>query len=294
MFANLPLTALRTFESAARLSSFKAAAEELAVTPTAVSHQIRSLESWLGVPLFERLPRSVRLTACGERLFDSLHGALLEVTQTLDQLRPQRSAGNLTLTTTPAFAALWLIPRLGRFYAGYPEINLRLDASTVTVDLHQDASVDLAIRYGIGHYPTLHSQCLLDECFAVYGAPALVASLGDALPTLITLKWRSSGLYALGWQAWCAAAGTPHWLDQAPQREYDEEHYALQAAIGGQGLVLASSILVSESLASGLLVQYRPEINVPGAGYSMLCVPGRERHPPVKAFVGWLAREVGA
>ncbi|CAD5109134.1 LysR substrate-binding domain-containing protein [Zestomonas carbonaria] len=293
MFANLPLTALRTFESAARLSSFKAAAEELAVTPTAVSHQIRSLESWLGVPLFERLPRSVRLTACGQRLFDSLHGALLDVTQTLDQLRPQRSAGNLTLTTTPAFAALWLIPRLGRFYAEYPEINLRLDASTGLVDLHQDASVDLAIRYGIETYPSLHSQCLLNECFAVYGSPALVTGLGDAIPTLITLRWRSSGLYALGWQAWCAAAGTEHWLNEAPQREYDEEHYALQAAIGGQGLVLASSILVSESVASGLLVQYRPEINVPGAGYSMLCVPGRERHPPVKAFFGWLAREVG-
>ncbi|MBM7060426.1 LysR family transcriptional regulator [Pseudomonas sp. UL073] len=293
MFANLPLTALRTFESAARLSSFKAAAEELAVTPTAVSHQIRSLESWLGVALFERLPRSVRLTACGVRLFDSLHGALLDVTQTLDQLRPQRSAGNLTLSTTPAFAALWLIPRLGRFYATHPEINLRLDATTALVDLQQDASVDLAIRYGIGQYPSLHSQCLLNECFAVYGAPALVASLGDALPTLITLRWRSSGLYALGWQAWCAAAGTEHWLVEAPQREYDEEHYSLQAAIAGQGLVLASSILVSESIASGLLVQYRPEINVPGAGYSAMCVPGRERHPPVKAFLAWLGREVG-
>ncbi|AYC33901.1 LysR family transcriptional regulator [Pseudomonas cavernae] len=293
MFANLPLNALRTFESAARLSSFKAAAAELAVTPTAVSHQIRSLESWLGVPLFERLPRSVRLTACGQRLFDSLHGALLDVTQTLDQLRPQRSAGSLTLSTTPAFAALWLIPRLGRFYAEYPDINLRLDASTVLVDLQQDASVDLAIRYGVGQYPTLHSQCLLNERFAVYGAPTLVAGLGDELPTLITLRWRSSGLYALGWQAWCAAAGAEHWLVEAPQREYDEEHYALQAAIAGQGLVLASSILVSESIASGLLVQYRPEINVLGAGYSTLCVPGRERHPPVKAFLAWLGREVG-
>ncbi|UVE18798.1 LysR substrate-binding domain-containing protein [Pseudomonas sp. LS44] len=293
MFANLPLTALRTFESAARLSSFKAAAAELAVTPTAVSHQIRSLESWLGVPLFERLPRSVRLTAGGQRLFDSLHGALLDVTQTLDQLRPQRSAGSLTLSTTPAFAALWLIPRLGRFYAEYPDINLRLDASTVLVDLQQDASVDLAIRYGVGQYPTLHSQCLLNERFAVYGSPTLVAGLGDELPTLITLRWRSSGLYALGWQAWCAAAGAEHWLVGAPQREYDEEHYALQAAIAGQGLVLASSILVSESVASGLLEQYRPEISVPGAGYSALCVPGRERHPPVKAFLAWLGREVG-
>ena len=96
MFASLPLTALRAFESASRLLSFKAAAEELSVTPTAVSHQIRSLENWLGVPLFERLPRQVRLTECGERLFRSLHGALLEVAQSVDTLRPQRSGTSLT------------------------------------------------------------------------------------------------------------------------------------------------------------------------------------------------------
>ncbi|WP_218168361.1 LysR family transcriptional regulator, partial [Pantoea sp. B9002] len=104
MFANLPLTALRAFESAARQRSFKAAAEELVVTPTAVSHQIRSLEGWLGVPLFERLPRQVRLTDAGERLFRSLHGALLEIAQSVDTLRPQRSGTSLTISTTPAFA----------------------------------------------------------------------------------------------------------------------------------------------------------------------------------------------
>ncbi len=136
MFASLPLTALRTFESAARQSSFKAAAEELAVTPTAVSHQIRSLEAWLGVPLFQRLPRKVRLTDCGERLFRSLHGALLEISQSVDTLRPQRSVGNLTVSTTPAFAALWLVPRLGRFYAAHPQINLRLDTNCEVLDLH--------------------------------------------------------------------------------------------------------------------------------------------------------------
>jgi len=291
MFATLPLTALRTFESAARQLSFKAAAEELAVTPTAVSHQIKSLESWLGVPLFERLPRSVRLTDCGERLFRSLHGALLEVAQTLDNLRPQRSTGNLTISTTPAFAALWLIPRLGRFYHAHPGIKLRLDTSTELLDLHQDASVDLVIRYGFGEYPKLHSQCLLDESFGVYAAPALVAGLGNGTPTLITVRWRNSVLYERSWQAWCAAAGEEDLLRQATLREYDEEHYALQAAIAGQGLVLASSILVSESLDSGLLVPYHAEVTVPGAGYTALCVPGRERHPPVKAFFDWLAKE---
>jgi len=292
MFASLPLTALRTFESASRLLSFKAAAQELSVTPTAVSHQIRSLETWLGVPLFERLPRQVRLTECGERLFHSLHGALLDVAQSLDTLRPQRSVGHLTVSTTPAFAALWLVPRLGRFYAAHPGINLRLDTQCDVVDLQQDASVDLVIRYSLDDYPNLYGLCLFDEYFAVYGSPEQAALAQTQPPTLISVRWHNSKLYALGWQAWCERAGE-RWLQDAPAlREYDEEHYALQAAIAGQGLVLASNILVSESLASGLLVPYRPQISVDGAGYSALCVPGRERHPPVRAFFQWMQEEV--
>ena len=292
MFASRPLPALRTFESASRLLSFKAAAQELSVTPTAVSHQIRSLETWLGVPLFERLPRQVRLTECGERLFHSVHGALLDVAQSLDTLRPQRSTGHLTVSTTPAFAALWLVPRLGRFYAAHPGINLRLDTQCEVVDLQQDASVDLVIRYSLDDYPNLYGLCLFDESFAVYGSPEQVVLAQTQAPTLISVRWHNSKLYALGWQAWCEKAGE-RWLQDAPVlREYDEEHYALQAAIAGQGLVLASNILVSESLASGLLVPYRPRISVDGAGYSALCVPGRERHPPVRAFFQWMQEEV--
>ncbi|MFG8648195.1 LysR family transcriptional regulator, partial [Pseudomonas aeruginosa] len=231
MFASLPLTALRTFESAARQSSFKAAAEELAVTPTAVSHQIRSLEAWLGVPLFQRLPRQVRLTDCGERLFRSLHGALLEISQSVDTLRPQRSGGNLTVSTTPAFAALWLVPRLGRFYAAHPQINLRLDTNCEVLDLHQDASIDLVIRYSLDDYPNFYGLCLFDECFAVYGSPAQVALAGERQPTLISVRWHNSRLYAHGWEAWCAQAGED-WMEGQPViRQYDEEHYALQAAI---------------------------------------------------------------
>ncbi|MCJ8203362.1 LysR substrate-binding domain-containing protein [Pseudomonas sp. RGM2987] len=291
MFSALPLNALRAFESAARLLSFKAAAEELSVTPTAVSHQIRALETWLGVQLFERLPRQVRLTDGGQRLFHSLHGALLDVAQSVETLRPQRSNTHLTLSTTAAFAALWLVPRLGRFYARHPNINVRLDTHCEVIDLHQDASVDLVLRYSLDSYPNLYGLCLFDEHFGVYGSPGQVTLAARQPPTLISVHWHNSKLYAHGWDAWCAQAGV-HWLTREPcVREYDEEHYALQAAIAGQGLVLASNILVSESVASGLLVAYRPEIQVKGAGYSALCVPGRERHPPVRAFFQWLEEE---
>jgi DNA-binding transcriptional LysR family regulator len=105
------------------------------------------------------------------------------------------------------------------------------------------------------------------------------------------VRWHNSKLYAHGWEAWCAQSGETWLAGQPAVREYDEEHYALQAAIAGQGLVLASNILVSESVASGLLVAYKGEVQVDGAGYAALCVPGRERHPPVRAFFAWLQEE---
>ncbi|AKJ31993.1 LysR substrate-binding domain-containing protein [Caldimonas brevitalea] len=294
MFENLPMTALRTFEASARLQSFKAAAEELAVTPTAVSHQIKSLEHWLGVPLFERLPRKVRLTECGQRLFDSTHAALLDIAQTVGQLRPRPSAGQLTVSTTPSFASLWLIPRLGRFYAAHPDINVRLDPQCQVIDLHRDASIDLVLRYGGGDEPSLHRQRLLQERFSVYGAPALLQRQAGRRPsTLISVSWPGSVLYQQAWAAWGEAAGVD-WLEHVRLLDYEDESFALQAAIAGQGLALLSSLLVSESVAVGLLQPCRPDISVPGASYHALCVPGRERHPPVRAFLDWLSTEVAA
>lgn len=291
MFASLPIAALRVFESAARHLSFKAAAAELSVTPAAVSHQVRALESRLGVALFDRQPRGVALTAEGERLFHRLHGALLDVAQAVDAMRPRPAAGALMVTTSASFAALWLVPRLGRFYRAHPEIEVRIDSDGAPVNLHQEGRIDVAIRYGHAESPLLRSAGRLQETFGVYGAPARIAALSDGMPELITVRWRDSTLYDDGWQAWCEAAGE-RWLRQgATMRAYDEESYALQAAIAGQGLVLASSIMVSDSVRNGLLLPYRPEIAVAGAAYTALCVPGRERHPPVRAFLAWLAQE---
>jgi DNA-binding transcriptional LysR family regulator len=197
----------------------------------------------------------------------------------------------LTISTTAAFAALWLVPRLGRFYARHPNISVRLDTHCEVIDLHQDASVDLVVRYSLDDYPNLYGLCLFDESFGVYGSPEQVAQASIRAPTLISVRWHNSKLYAHGWEAWCSRSAETWLTENTAVREYDEEHYALQAAIAGQGLVLASNILVSESVASGLLVAYRSEIQVNGAGYSALCVPGRERHPPVRAFFAWLQEE---
>jgi DNA-binding transcriptional LysR family regulator len=226
---------------------------------------------------------------------------LLDIAQTLDALRPASAAGALTLSTTHSFAALWLVPRLGRFYQAYPQYQLRLLAQADTIDLLQDASVDVAIRYSSRRYPALYAACALQERFGVYGAPAVVAQAqaqaqraGRARPALVTVRWRDSALYDEGWQQWCDAAGLPAWRQPAAVHAYAEEHYALQAAIAGQGLVLASSVMVSDSVKAGTLVPLRPQVSVPGAAYTALCAPGRERHPPVKAFLAWLRQEFKA
>ncbi|WGF88662.1 LysR substrate-binding domain-containing protein [Marinivivus vitaminiproducens] len=286
MFAPLPLTALRSFEAAARLGSFKEAAAELAVTPTAVSHQIRQLEAWLGRALFTRLAHGVALTEAGQQLFRRVHSALIELAQATDALKPDRPRGRVTIATTPSFAALWLVPRLGRFYAAHPGIEVRMIGSAELADLQRDASIDLAIRYAVSDTAGLLVHGRLEETFAVYGAPE-AGPVGER-PALITVRWGGSALYEEAWRAWCAAAGLDWRRDDGSIVAYDEEFHAMQAAVAGQGLVLASSVLISDSVRHGLVRPFRPEVTVQGAAYTILSVPGRERHPPVASFLRWL------
>ncbi|ROM94903.1 LysR substrate-binding domain-containing protein [Pseudomonas brassicacearum] len=288
MFAKLPLTALRGFESAARLGSFKAATQELNVSPAAISHQVKSLEAFLGVRLFERSSQSVRLSADGERLQPFMHRALLDIQHGLQVLSPPCAAQSLVVSTTPAFASLWLIPRLGDFHRLYPDIDVRLHTSNDVVDLQRDASIDLAIRALFTPDPQLFEQPLLDEYFGVYCRPGWQPPAAGSPVELIDVPWLSSAKVAVDWPAWCAKAGTLGWLENARFRHYDEEQHALQAAIAGHGLVLASNVLVTEAVARGELVEYRPEVRLAGARYTVVCVPGRERQMEVRAFSEWL------
>ena len=288
MFAKLPLTALRGFESAARLGSFKAAALELNVSPAAISHQVRSLEAFLGVRLFERSSQNVRLSADGERLQPQLHRALLDIQHGLQTLSPPCTALSLVVSTTPAFASLWLIPRLGDFHRLHPEIDINLHSSNDVVDLRRDASIDLAIRALFTPDPLLFEQPLLDEYFGVYCRPDWQPPAPGLPVELIDVPWLSSANVAVDWPAWCAQAGTLSWLDNARFRRYDQEQHALQAAIAGHGLVLASNVLVAETVARGELVDYRPEVRLAGARYTLVCVPGRERQAAIRAFSEWV------
>jgi DNA-binding transcriptional LysR family regulator len=292
LFSKLPLTALRTFEAAARSESFKAAADELFVTPAAVSYQVKALEAWVGTLLFERTGKGVRLTPEGERLYRDAHRTLLEISNSLAGFRPQPDLRTLVLSTTPALASAWLIPRLGDFYRAWPHINVRVETSNDVVDLLRDSSIDLAIRTSSRDDPALVSQHLMDERFGAYIAPGAADPARQPRVELIDLRWQIPGGFRVDWPTWCSAAGHAQWLTQAVFREFDDEHFALNAAIAGHGLVLASNVLVMDSLAKGLLVPYRPEISLPGPRYVTVCVPGRERQAPVSEFLAWVQQQI--
>ena len=207
MFARIPSpSALRTFEAAARLGSFKAAARELSVTPTAVSHQIRNLEEHLEVPLFIRRTRAVALTESGQRLSEAVHQAFQQITMALEDVSATETV--LTVSTTPAFAALWLVPRLSRFEERHPRLRFQLVTSTTPTDLERDRVVDVAVRYGTGPYPRLRAHTLADEAFGAYATPDYIERLErweDA--ELIETAWQLPGFEDVSWDAWLAAAG---------------------------------------------------------------------------------------
>jgi len=169
MFSKIPLTALRAFESIARLGSFKAAGNELAVTPTAISHQIKLLESWLGLRLFERRSMGVSLTPAGQAMRQDCHKAFQLLNECLEAIRPTGRDKCLVVTTTSAFAATWLIPRLDGFHVQNPHLHIAVEASDVPVDILRDARLDLAIRCSTRDYTSLTQRDLFTEHFGAYG-----------------------------------------------------------------------------------------------------------------------------
>lgn len=288
MFAKLPLTALRAFESAARLGSFKAAADELAVTPAAVSHQIKRLESHLGVLLFQRGAHGVMLSEAGERLYRQVHQGLADLQRSLNDLQPPCDRQQLTLTTTAAFASLWLIPRLGDFHRRHADIQVSVLTGSEVVDLQRDHRFDLALRAEFAPDPALQRMPLLAEYFSVYTPPGWQEPPADQPLALLEVPWVSVRGVIIDWPRWCALAGCTDWLQRARFHHYDDEQHALQAAAAGYGLVLASNVLVAESVRQGLLQPWRAEVRLAAAQYSAVWLPGREREPALRAFLDWL------
>ena len=246
------LSSLRAFEAAARLRSFKQAADELAVTATAISHRIRTLEEEIGCRLFVRKTRAIELTMEGRALYSAVREGFDTIAAGVDRLR-QRARPAVRLSTTPAFAAKWLVPRLTTFQAQHPQIDLHVHASNQPVDLSQ-GTIDIAIRYGQGRYEGMHSTLLLQDRFAPVASPALhvITATDLADRPLIHFEWEQTSPVDLTWAAWARAAALPNFNADAGIRYSDESH-AIQAAVAGQGVALLSLVLIQEELKMGLL-----------------------------------------
>lgn len=283
----LPLSALRAFEAAARLGSFKAAATELAVTPTAVSHQIRALEAQTGLALFDRQVRKVALTEAGAQLFPVLRDGFDAFEATLARLTQQRTRIQVSISATNAFTVKWLVPRMSDFRGQHPGIDLQLQASDELADLRSTA-VDIAIRYGRGPYPGLVTQPLFTDRFAPVANPRLgVTSPADlARVPLIRFDWKQAHAENPTWERWFAVAKMPQ-PQQASQLRFSDEGHAIQAAVAGHGIALVSLALIADELAAGHLVQpFGPEID--GHTYHLATYADRPPSAPVQTVAAWL------
>jgi LysR family transcriptional regulator, glycine cleavage system transcriptional activator len=282
-----PLAALRAFEAAARRLSFRDAADELGVTATAISHQIRLLEQTLGLRLFHRETRRVRLTAEGALLLPVLRDGFDAFAEVIDQIRDRHAAGILTISAPTAFVAKWLVPRLAGFRAAHPGCDLRLHASDSLIDFARDG-VDVAIRYGPGPYPNLDTHRLVVDRVAPACSPRLaVRSESDlASHPLLHFEWPDLTDETPTWPVWLRKAGITD-VDGGAGIRFSDEGHVIQAALAGQGIALLSVVLAADDLASGALVQ--PFGPVLDAHPYWIVHP---RHPAqagnVETFVGWL------
>lgn len=284
-----PLGSLRAFEAAARHLSFKRAADELGVTPTAISHQIRQLEAELGQSLFSRQTRSVTLTSAGKTLFHPMGQAFDAMAEAVRAVKQQPAKRVATLSATPAFTARLLVPAAARFRALNPGWDLRLHAADEPVDL-QAGAADAAIRYGANRHPGLEAVPLLADRFAPVASPHLGLTSVDGLAgvALIHFDWRfASDTRTLPtWRRWASRAGVA--LDPDSGITLSDESAAIQAAIAGQGVALLSLALVAPELASGALVQpFGPILD--GRRYDLVFPLGGEERPAVAALRRWLA-----
>jgi len=289
-----PLNALRTFEAAARHLSFSKAADELAVTPAAVSHQIKGLEEWLGMPLFRRLNRAVILSDEGQSYLVGIRDGLEAISTATKKLLEQEAGGALTISTLPSFAVRWLLPRLSRFQAKHPEIDVRLSASDHITDFSR-GDVDMVIRYGSGHYPPLYSELLLNEdsLFPVCSPALLQGKFPLKHPEDLMHHTLLHDDLRVDWETWLAAAEV-RGIDPKKGPSFNDSSMVLTAAMAGQGVALGRSTLAAEDLAAGRLVKpFEMELKGGNAYYIVYPKESADR-PQITAFCNWLREEAAS
>ena len=294
-----PLSALRAFEAAARLQSFSKAADELNVTPAAVSHQIHALEADLGVSLFNRRNRAVELTASARVLLPGLTEAFAGIQNSVRRLRAHNDTGMVNVTASPSFAGKWLVQRLHRFQEQHPQVDVRISATDTMVDLTR-GDFDLAIRYGTGRYPGLDVELLMSNEVFPACSPALLRD-GPPLETPADLRHHAlihdqqidRDPLAPTWSMWLKAAKVDG-ADAAHGLSFNNNILALEAALAGHGVTLAYSTTAAADLAAGRLVRLFTLSLPDNFAYYIVAAPGALERPKVKAFRDWLRHEADA
>jgi LysR family glycine cleavage system transcriptional activator len=293
------LNTLKTLEAAGRLMSFTKAANELGVTPAAVSHQIREFKDQLGLRLFQRTSRSMRHTPAGRMLHDSVAEALENISRTVARLQRTNSKKRLKVTAYPSITAKWLVPRLDRFLEIVPDAEVRIDVSLAPPDFFRD-DIDIAIRFGNGDYPGMRVDRLFEDTVFPVCSPSL---LGGSRPlrqpqdllhhTLIHVDWEGQGLWP-NWRMWMLAVGVKDFNDRRGLH-FSLTSLAIQAAIDGHGVALGDSTLVADDIAAGRLVQpFSLALKVPPElAYYVTAPVETAEDPMVRAFRDWVLAEAG-
>jgi len=299
MARKLPsLNALRAFEAVGRHLSITRAAEELHVTPAAVSHQIKALEDQLGQDLLRRRHRAVLLTDAGQLCLPALTDGFDRLADGVERLAARDRAEVVTVSVTPAFATKWLVPRLERFTGAFPDIDIRISATMKAADLER-GEADIAVRYGVGDYPRLRAQRLFEEFLVLVCAPALGRG-PNALKQPADLRHHAllhddslafdseSG----DWPMWLKAVGLDD-IDATRGLRFSGAEFAIQAAVDGAGALLARRSLVADDLAAGRLIEPF-SINRPvRMTYHVVCTERALGRVDVAAFRDWMLAEAG-
>lgn len=288
-----PLTALRAFEAAARHLSFAKAAEELHVTPAALSFQIKSLEDRLGQPLFVRLNRAVQLTEAGRTLSPGMTEGFQTLTHAWRATRRLQDEATLNVTAGPAFTSKWLAPRIFEFARQHPEIDLRFSATLRLLDLERD-EIDVAIRFGIGPDEGLWSMPMEKDWVMPVMTPMLAENFTDIeqLKTAPLLVDHSIDFLSprAGWKEWFKAVGIDH--NPSHATHFSQADHIVDAALANGGVALARRSVVLKELQDGALVApFKTAIQTAGL-YRFVCRKGTEDRPQIAAFREWVLAEI--
>ena len=278
--------------------SFREAANELGVTPTAISHQIRILEDSCGQPLFRRRPRPLKLTSAGERLFPVIRSGLDTFASAIASASIRAGHKRLRVTSPNAFASRWLVPRLTKWREAYPKIPLEIIGTDTVVDLRA-GEADIAIRYARRMPLDLSGKEIFRDSFFPVCSPELLTRGGKRIERaadllhypMIHFDWMNRDRDAPTWSRWLATARSIDPAIPESNRVWDlsfkEELHAIDAVVAGQGIAMFSDIVVGRELTSGVLVKAH-DLSLPGYGFYVVHVPNHPEQPSIEAFSAWL------